>query len=431
MQNWQLPISQSHRVSGAAGPLAFVGGAADFGPDGVIVHAGDFDAQVLGALRNVATALDAVGCTLDDVVRLKAFYKSDGSRDEWSVLAALRRPFDVDLAPAITAHPVPLQPFENQEIQIQAIASRGWRENPDVRAVEVRVPDHAAELFDRPRLTSGLRAGEFIAVPAQMAIDEQGRAIAAGLGIEQTDIVMRRIGETLEQLGASFQDAIKKEGYYFGTTMDEWAPMAARRASSFREPAPVATVVPCHALYPQGCVTKVEVLAMRAEWNGFDKYIPREDRWPERVWDWPIPVPYRQGIALRDMVWTGGQVPFEEAMNQGNAVHGGDLLAQTRFTMGYVNDIIEAFGCTTGDYALLVCYFESTGTQAETEAFVTALAETVDGDLPPMTLVPQPHMHSDDMSVEIWGVAAQAGTAGSSGKAAYRTGYSGTTQLPI
>ncbi|MFP6743640.1 MAG: Rid family hydrolase, partial [Alphaproteobacteria bacterium] len=124
-----------------------------------------------------------------------------------------------------------------------------------------------------------------------------------------------------------------------------------------------------------------------------------------RVWDWPIPVPYRQGARLRNMIWTGGQVPMEEGNNQGNAVHVGDPLEQTRFTMDYVNDIVAAYGKSTRDYALLVCYFTSDGSQAATEAFVGAVADTIDGELPPMTLVPQPKMHSDDFTVEIWGVA--------------------------
>ena len=42
---------------------------------------------------------------------------------------------------------------------------------------------------------------------------------------------------------------------------------------------------------------------------------------------------------------------------------------------------------------------------AVTEAFVGAVADTIDGELPPLTLVPQPKMHSDDFTVEIWGVA--------------------------
>ena len=157
---WRLPITQPHRTVEDAGPMVFVGGAGDFGSGGSIVHPGDFDAQVQGAMANVAADLGRRGCSLADVVRLKAFYKSDGSRDEWALLAALRRAFDADLAPAITTHPVPQQAFDGQEIQIQAMATKGWRDGPNVRSVEAPVPDHVAALFDRPRYTRGLRAGE-------------------------------------------------------------------------------------------------------------------------------------------------------------------------------------------------------------------------------------------------------------------------------
>ena len=65
--------------------------------------------------------------------------------------------------------------------------------------------------------------------------------------------------DTMAELGAGFQDVIKKEGYYFGTTMEQWAGMAATRASYFREPAAVATVVPCHRLYPDAGIDLVLV----------------------------------------------------------------------------------------------------------------------------------------------------------------------------
>ena len=181
--------------------------------------------------------------------------------------------------------------------------------------------------------------------------------------------------------------------------------MAKARATCFRGPGPVATVVPCHALWPAGALTKVEVMAMRDHWNGFDKYIPREDRWPRRVWDWPIPLPYRQAIRLRDMIWLGGQVPYGPDSNAGRAVLPGQLLPQTQFTMSLVDDLLRAFGRTTSDLKLVVAYFTSSGSEAETQAFIQTIAACISGPLPPMTLVPQPHMHTKDMTVEIWGVA--------------------------
>ena len=402
---WEVPATRAHRLAASAGPLTFVGGAGDFDADGVIRNPGDLDAQLAGAFENVVKALANESCGSADIVRLKAFYTSDGGVDEWQLRAALGNAIGATPVPVMTLNPVPLQPWPAQEVQLQAIAQRGWRELDDVRTVMRPVPDAHASEFGTPLITDGLRAGEFYAVASQTAAGPDGETIEASGGIEQTHAVMGRLGEIQAELGASFQDAIKKEGYYFGTTMEEWAAMASIRATYFREPAAVATVVPCHALWPDGALTKVEVVGMRELWNGFDKYIPREDRWPKRVWDWPIPVPYRQGIRLRDMIWTGGQVPWEPNANTGRAMHPGDVIAQARFVMSFIEDILRAFDATTGDLRLLVCYFASGGATEETHRFVEAVDDCVAGPLPPITVVPQPHLHSDDTRVEIWGVA--------------------------
>ena len=402
--HWKLPIEPAHATAATAGQISFVGGAGDFDRSGRIRHPDDLEAQIDGAMTNVAAALSVEGCTLDDVVRLKAYYRSDGSLDEWPVLAALDRHFPVAPAPAISPHPVPLQPFDGQAVQIQAIAQRGWRSLSDVRVVTEAVPAAYRDAFGGRPITRGLRAGELISAAARTATDEHG-AIQGADAVEQSHLIMQSLERTLDGLGASFQDSIKMEGYYFGTDLDHWAPMAEARAGYFREPGPVATVVPCHGLYPTNAMTKIEVLAMRETWNGFEKYIPRDDRWPKRVWDWPIPVPYRQGIRLRDTIWTGGQVPFAPGMNQGDVVLPGELLPQTRFTMRYVEDILRAFEATSGDLRLLVCYFASSGSQAETQAFLGAIADCVAGPIPPITVVPQPRMHTEDLLIEIWGVA--------------------------
>lgn len=402
--SWRLPTTRAHRLAGCAGALTFVGGGGDFDTEGSIRSPGDVEAQISGALANIADALAAESCRLDDVVRLKAFYR-DGALDEWTLRAMLSNAIAASPPPVMTLNPVPFQPWPGQEIQIQAIATRGWREFADVRAVTRPVPEPHAQGFNSPLISDGLRAGEFYAVAGQIAACEDGITIEASGGQEQTHAVMSRLDAIQAELGASFQDAIKKEGYYFGTTMEEWAAMARTRASYFREPAAVATVVPCHALWPEGALTKVEVLGMRELWNGFDKYIPRDDRWPKRIWDWPIPVPYRQGIRLRDTIWTGGQVPWEPNANTGRAMHPGDVIAQTHFVMSYIEDILRSFDATTSDLRLLVCYFASDGSPEQTHRFVEALADCVGGVLPPITVVPQPHLHSDDTCVEIWGVA--------------------------
>jgi enamine deaminase RidA (YjgF/YER057c/UK114 family) len=402
---WRWPISGPQALAGSAGRLTFVGGAGDFDAKGAIRHPGDLDAQLHGTLANLSAALAIEGCGLADVLRLKIFYKSDGSRNEWELLAAATGIFDLAPLPAITLHPVPLQPFTGQELQAQVIAMRGWRAKADLRVVSGVVPARHRELFASRKPTLGLRAGEFFTVPARTATGDDGQVLADGDGVAQTCIVMAGLEATLKALGASFQDCVKKEGYYFGKTQEQWAEMARVRASSFREPGPAATVVPCHVLWPAGALTKIEVLGMRQVWNGFDKYIPREDRWPRRVWDWPVPLPYRQAIRLRETIWLGGQVPWSADSNVGTVTLPGDVLGQTQFTMSYIDDLLGAFGRTAADLRLMVAYFTSTGTETETHAFLDRIAACVPGPLPPLTLVPQPHMHTPEMTVEIWGVA--------------------------
>jgi enamine deaminase RidA (YjgF/YER057c/UK114 family) len=405
MPHWQLPLDRPHRLAQRAGDYVFVGGAGDFDHRGTIRHRGDVDGQIAGALQNIADALDTEGLSLDDVIRLKAFYSGDGSRDEWDILAALQRPFETAPAPGITCNPVPLQPWRDQLVQIQAIARKGWRRHAHVRFVVDDVPATHKQRFKLPGVTAGLRAGEMITVPGRTAAAAVAAKPMPDDRVAQTHAVMQRMGHILGDLGAGFQDAIKMEGTYFGMSMGAWRPLAEARASHFREPGPVATVVPCHALYPKGAHTKVEVLALRDYWNGFDKYVPREDRWPKRVWDWSIPLPYRQGIRMRNMIWTGGQVPFEPDSNKGRPVFAGDLLPQTQFTMGLVEEVLRAFGAVMSDLALIVCYFTSDGSEKATRAMADIMTQTSGGVLPPITLVPQPHMHSPEMTVEIWGVA--------------------------
>jgi enamine deaminase RidA (YjgF/YER057c/UK114 family) len=402
-KTWRWPIGHVHQLAGTAGGLTFVGGAGDFNDSGRIRNPDNFDAQIAGAIEGVAAALVGESCTLADVVRVKVFYTPE--IDDWEVIAKVASHFPDNPMPAISSVPEPLQPFDGQLVQVQAIACRGWREGADIRVAERPVPSEWRELFQGRKVTGGLRAGEFIALSNRTAADDTHRVADPGDGPAQSHRIMEIHEKTLAELGASPQDSVKMEGYYFGTTREQWAPLAKARASHFAEPGPPATVVPCQRLYPDGAVTKIEVMAMRESWNGFDKYIPRGDSWPKRVWDWPIPLPYRQGIKLRDTIWLGGQVPSESFSNTGARMFPGDLIAQTRMTMSYIEDILRGFNRVPADLKLMVCYFTCPDGETTTRLFLETVAGCIGGSLPPTTLVAKPMMHSADNTVEIWGVA--------------------------
>jgi len=399
---WKLPIAAVHDVSASAGALSFVGGAGDFDAAGRIRHPGDLARQIDGAVENIARALAVESCRLADVVRLKAYYTAD--TDDWAVIAALARHFPDEPMPVICPIPEPLQPFDGQVVQIQAIARRGWRSGADVRVATRPVPEAARVALGGREVTGGLRAGEFIALASRTAAEADGSIAVPGDGAAQSHRIMELHEATLAALGAGMQDCVKMEGYFFGTTRADWAPLAKARASHFAEPGPPATVVPCQRLNPEGAVTKIDLMAMRQNRLGYDKYIPRGDSWPDRVWDWPLNLPYRQGISLRDTIWLGGQVPSEPFANTGNRMAPGDLETQTRMTMSYIADLMRGFNRSPADLKLMVCYYRCEDGETTTRRVAEIISACVGGALPPITLVAKPMMHSVENTVEIWGI---------------------------
>ena len=115
---WSLPIGHTHDLAATAGALTFVGGAGDFDSRGRIRNPGDLAKQIDGTAANIAAALAVEHCTLDDAVKLKAFYTAGPEIDDWHVIAALARHFPADPMPAISTVPVPMQPWAGQAIQV-------------------------------------------------------------------------------------------------------------------------------------------------------------------------------------------------------------------------------------------------------------------------------------------------------------------------
>ena len=402
---WSLPTKLNHNVCGSTDTLSFVGGAGDFDTNGKIRNPGDINAQITGTVENISIALSQENCTLADAVRLKVFYTPSDTCDDISLINALQEALPKEPSPVISTLPVPLQPFKGQEIQIQVIAVRNWRTSGTFQFETQTLETPGDASSKRPIVTTALRAGELIAVSNRTAAHFNTEMDKSLDGPSQSHMIMLSLQKSLQAVGASLQDSVKMEGYYFGTTRKDWAPLAKARASYFSEPGPPATVVPCHTMWPENVTTKIEVLAMRERRNSFDKYIPREDAWPARVWDWQLNLPYRQAQKLRNMIWLGGQVPAEPFSNTGKRVLPGQLLPQTRFTMSYIEDLLRPFGRTPSDLKLMVCYYTASSDEGVTSDLLKLLTDCCGGILPPLTLVPVPHMQTADSTVEIWGVA--------------------------
>ena len=87
--DWYQHLAFKHGVR--AGTLTCVGGQVDKSPAGEPLHVNDLAAQTAVVMRHIDTVLREFGSGLADVVKLVAFYATDGSVDETAFLADIGR----------------------------------------------------------------------------------------------------------------------------------------------------------------------------------------------------------------------------------------------------------------------------------------------------------------------------------------------------
>ena len=343
-----LGIETNHSAGVRVGEMIFVGGQVDIGEGGTVRHPGDIAAQTEAAADAVDTILEELGATVEDVVKIVLFYVSAGEVDEPALLARLRNRFRGEPAPACMAVPLPALSHPSMLAEIECIAMRG--------ADGSRLPRQAAnpEAHWPTPFSHGIRCGEMLFVGAQSPLDRAGEVRAPGDVVEQARINIDNIARVVAGLGASLDDVCRFNTFYVGYgTAEDWKRAGRIRGNAFERPGVCGTGVPVPALFPGGLTIRQEATGML----GLDgATLPRTPSLPEGHWDWPIPVKAQQGVRVGNMVMIGGQVSADaNAM----AVHPGDLEAQTRTTMDFVQRVVEDLGATMDDVVKVNAFYKN------------------------------------------------------------------------
>ena len=127
--DWYQHLAFKHGVR--AGEMAFVGGQVDKSSTGEPLHAFDLATQTAVVVRHIDTVLREFGAGLANVVKLVAFYATDGHVDETAFLADIGRHVLAHggapdgVGPAITLVPLPCLALPGMMVEIEAIAMLG------------------------------------------------------------------------------------------------------------------------------------------------------------------------------------------------------------------------------------------------------------------------------------------------------------------
>jgi enamine deaminase RidA (YjgF/YER057c/UK114 family) len=254
----------------------------------LVLTGGATGSSVRAQLAGLIAAIAQQGMAPEALALLRVFYRQGG--DEAALRAEIAATLPPGVAVAVSFVPVPHAGAADGALSIEAAAVDG------ADLGHVPLPDGPAPF------ASGLRRGRFLFLSAQVA--------GANLGLPgESHDLMQRLGATLAALGADFGDVVRMNRWYHAAgTKDEWEPSARATAAFYAEPGPIATAISLPRPLPEGRAIQIELMAMR----GTDgAVLPKRHAWPEGLWDWPIHLPYKHGLACGGLGFVGGQVSLD------------------------------------------------------------------------------------------------------------------------
>ena len=113
----------SYVAVAADGATVFAAGACPIDTEGHVVEPGDIPAQTRRTLDNLVVALEAAGCSLDDVLKTTVYVVSSDQADLLAAWGVVEERFGTD-GPPSTLLGVSVLGYSGQLVEVEAVAAR-------------------------------------------------------------------------------------------------------------------------------------------------------------------------------------------------------------------------------------------------------------------------------------------------------------------
>lgn len=336
--HWKLGLDVANNSQGIrCNKHIFIAGQVDLDDHARVQHPGDLLAQAKSSMAYVGRVLEDAGADMADLVKLTVFYVPTAGLQEARLASAIGKAMgDIESpGPALALVPLPGLAYPGMVVEIEGWAMRGCNGE--------RLPRQAAWRADGPRLprpfSQAIRCEEMIFTSLITSFDENDVVRGKGGEAEQCAIVLPKLDALLGQLGADLQDVVKANSWFAEPgTKESWAEPALVRGRFYREPGPAATGISLPSLASADLAYACDLIAMRGVGG---ERLARTSVWPDGHWDWPVHLPYRQGLRAGDLVFLGGQVALAP---DASVLAPGDMIEQTKISMAYIKTILGELG---------------------------------------------------------------------------------------
>jgi enamine deaminase RidA (YjgF/YER057c/UK114 family) len=318
--------------------IARRGGLIAFGGQGNA--SGNLDSQLNSIAAQISGVLGEAGASLQDLVKLVAFYRPDKAHDERNLRALLSKAFEPARGVALTLVAVRELRHAQAIIEIEGYAMI----TESGRVIQRRHATLPGLAPPGENFCHAVRCGEFVFVSGQTARNSEGQVIFPGNLVRQNRQVLNNIDRILAALGVDRRDIVKANTWRLPPPdPGQYRAAAQDRFAYFGDAAPALTGITVPDVSADKALITIDVWAMRKPDNA---RIPRLSLQPENHWDWSSPTTYSQGLRCGQYLFVGGQAALDR---NGAVLHPGNMKRQTRSTMEYVDKVLHAGGGSFAD----------------------------------------------------------------------------------